>query len=322
MSLPLWFRRLCGGLLFVQLSGLCPAADSPFSAQPGQQTTEWTLAHKGQKLLVYAFAPGKFKPCVKELCTLKGDNILRDAPFDHLHHHALMYAIKVNGLNFWEETPGCGVEKPVQTAPPEFGSSPQGLPQAVLRQTLHWVGPAEALLPDTTKAALLIERRTLTLTVNEAQQEVALQWKSEFEVGPQTNQVTLTGANYHGLGMRFLKEMDPLAEHLNAGGKPDLSGSKQDATPHRWGSVSFDRPGRPVTVVLFGHPSNARGPANYFSMKTPFAYLSATQGLEKEPLVYRSGDKFQLNYLVTLYPELKSPEAIHARGRQWEASKP
>ena len=35
-----------------------------------------------------------------------GENLLRDAPHDHLHHHALMYGIRVNGVNFWEETPG------------------------------------------------------------------------------------------------------------------------------------------------------------------------------------------------------------------------
>jgi len=39
-----------------------------------------------------------------------------------------------------------------------------------------------------------------------------------FEVGIRTNVVTLTGANYHGLGMRFLQELDPLAVHLASEG--------------------------------------------------------------------------------------------------------
>jgi hypothetical protein len=271
--------------------------------------------------MVYSLAPQKFKPYVKELSTIAGDNILRDSPHDHLHHHALMYAIKVNDINFWEEVPGCGVEKPIQTAAPELGTNAQGRPQAIIRQTLHWLAPQDAFLHYTTAAALLIEQRTLTLTVDESAREVALQWKSAFKVGTKTNEVTLTGANYHGLGMRFLQEFDPIARHLNAGGAPDLKG-RQDVSQHAWGSVSFDRPGKPATMVLMGHPTNARGDAWFFTMREPFAYLSATQNLDKEPLVYRSGQTFELTYLVTVYPELKSAEAINQRAQSWQATKP
>ena len=52
-------------------------------------------------------------------------------------------------------------------------------------------------------------------------------------------------------------------------------------------------------------------------MKTPFAYLSATQALDKDPLVYRRGEQFDSNYLVTLYPEVKTVEALTQRARQW-----
>ncbi|MBI5385216.1 MAG: PmoA family protein [Verrucomicrobia bacterium] len=278
---------------------------------------EWPVTYQQQKLLVYAL--GKFKPYVKELAPFKGRNIFRDAPFDHLHHHALMYAVKANGVNFWEEVAGCGFQKPIETSNWTEGKSANGQPQFTLKQRLHWLAPQDADLSDTTQVAILVERRTLTLTVNEAQQEVALHWKSEFEVGPKTNQVTLTGANYHGLGMRFLQPLDPFAKHLNSGGAPDLSGNKQDVSQHPWASVSF---GQSATLVLFGHPANARGDSWFFTMRTPFAYLSATQNLDKEPLVYRAGEKFQVNYLVTLYPGPKSPEAINQRGQQWAGSKP
>ena len=305
------------------LAALLPftATAAPLSAEATPQTVEWTVSHQGRKLLVYSFAPQKFKPYVKELGTLAGDNILRDAPHDHLHHHALMYAIKVNGINFWEEVSGCGVEKPIQTAAPELGTDAQGRPQAVIRQTLHWLAPQDAFLSDTTAAALLVEQRTLTLTVDEAAREVALHWKSAFKVGAKTNQVTLTGANYHGLGMRFVQEFDPIARHLNSGGAPDLKG-RQDVSRHQCGSVSFDRPGKPATLALFGHPGNPRGDAWFFTMRESFAYLSATQNLDQEPLVYRSGETFELNYLVTVYPELKSSESISRRAQSWQAAKP
>jgi hypothetical protein len=230
-----------------------------------------------------------------------------------------MYGIKVNGINFWEETTGCGVQKAVESPPPEILQNPAGLPQARVVQVLYWLAPEDAFIPNTNAPALLIERRTLTLTLDPQQRETSVHWKSQFEIGPRTNVVTLTGTDYHGLGMRFLQELDPLAMHLTPEGQPDLSDSRQDVAPHRWEAVTFDNPGKPATIVLFGAPGNARGDSRFFAMKTPFAYLSATQGLDQEPLVYRRGDHFELNYLVALYPELKSTEALDERDRQWNA---
>jgi hypothetical protein len=165
--------------------------------------------------------------------------------------------------------------------------------------------------------ALLVEHRTLVLTIDPKNEEVALEWKSQFEVGPTTNTVVLSGANYHGLGMRFLQELDPLAIHSVAGTRPDLSNNRQDVSAAPWEAVSFNAPGSPATIALAGHPSNTRGDATYFSMLTPFAYLSATQALDKEPLTYHSGDKWQLNYLVLLYPEAQPSAVLRQYVEAW-----
>ena len=85
-------------------------------------------------------APDQIKPYVRELAPLRGDNILRDSPFDHKHHHGLMFAIRVNGVNFWEETPGCGHEKSVVGA----RADARGHPRALLRHTIHWVAEPDA----------------------------------------------------------------------------------------------------------------------------------------------------------------------------------
>jgi hypothetical protein len=279
-----------------------------------RQTTEWTFLHQGRKALVYCFAPGKSKPYVKELYTFQGHNILRDAPHDHLHHHGLMYGIVVNGLNFWEEVSGNGIQKVVETREPVLDSL---LPRATFTQVLHWVAPPDAFLPDTAPVALLIERRTLKLALDPALQEVALEWESEFEVGGKTNTVTLTGTRYDGLGLRFQEELDPLAEHSLAGTPPNLAGGRQDVAAAPWASVSFDAPGWAATVAMAGHPSNVRGDAVFFSMLKPFAYLSATQGLDREPLVYHAGDKFQLRYLILLYGEAHPSETLRQHVEKW-----
>lgn len=308
---------LSGGIV---AGGAMIAGAAALSVRTGAEPDAWTIRHGDQPVLVYAFPRGQFKPCVRELAPLGGQNLLRDAPHDHLHHHALMFGIAVNGLNFWEEISGSGVQKPVASPPPRIGVSPGGLPQATIRQTLHWRAPQDAFLPDSPKLALLIEQRTLVLTVNEATREVALHWQSAFEVGGKTNTITLTGSSYFGLGMRFLAELDPLARHFNAGGEPDVANNRQDVSPHAWAAVAFDRPVAPATIAVLDHPNNARSPATFFAMKTPFAYLSATQALHEQPLVYRAGDRFELNYLVTVYPEIKTKAFLDERRQVWASS--
>jgi hypothetical protein len=289
------------------------------TVETSSQPASWTFKQDGKPVLVYSFSPQAFKPYIKALYTTSGRNVLRDSPYDHLHHHALMYGIKANGVNFWEEVPGCGIQRVIQTSEPKLLPGSGGN-QAEIRQLLHWVTPEDAFLPPTNSPALLIEQRTITLTIDPQTHEIAVHWRSQFEVGAKTNIVTLTGANYHGLGMRFSQELDSLASHFSGDGSPDLSNNKQDVSAHKWTAVSFNDSASPVTMALFGHSANARGNANFFSMKTPFAYLSATQGLEKEPLVYRRGDHFELNYLVCLYPEVKSSQSLQKRYQQWESS--
>ncbi len=328
MRNPLSF---CGALLLCASGAVVLGANSGVAGeapglqiQPSQGTTSWSILYEGKKVLVYEFGPQKFKPYVQQLCTIKGDNVLRDAPHDHLHHHALMYGIRVNGINFWEEVSGSGVQKVVETARPVLGFAPvngENLPQARISQVLHWVAPQDAFLPNAAPVALLVERRSLVLTVNPRQQEVALEWTSQFEVGPKTNSVTLSGANYHGLGMRFLQELDPLAVHSLAGRRPELADNRQDVSAAPWACVSFDAPGHPATIALTGHPANTRGDPVFFSMRTPFAYLSATQNLDKEPLIYRAGEKFQLRYLVLLYLEAGPSDRLRQRVESWRQAK-
>jgi hypothetical protein len=318
-----WAARCLPLLLLLSLTSRAAESSSGFQVQQTPAASAWTVLYEGRPLLVYEFDPKKFKPYVKELRTLRGDNVLRDAPFDHLHHHALMYGIKVNGINFWEEISGSGVQKSVATPQPVLGfavSAGRRLPQATISQVLHWVAPQDAFLPDNAPVALLIERRMLVLTVNPNDQEVALEWSSQFEVGPKTNAVELTGSNYHGLGMRFLQDLDKLAVHSLAGAHPDLGNSRQDLSPAPWAAVSFDAPGHPATIALAGHPANARGEATWFSMLTPFAYLSATQALDKEPLIYHSGDKWDLRYLILLYPDAKPAATLQQRMDRWRTA--
>jgi hypothetical protein len=264
-----------------------------------RESTAITFKLNSQPVLTYNFAPTQYKPYVSELYTPGGLNVLRDAPVDHHHHHGLMYGIKVNGINFWEEISGSGVQRVLETVTTSLKTN--RLPGAVIRQKLAWLPAADAFLPASKTQPLLIEHRTLTVTVDPERGETALLWHAVFDVPGRTNEVILSGSSYHGLGMRFPAEFDPVAIHLSPGGNPDFTTERHVVDTHPWQAVLYPAgasSGKSATVAIFGSSSNTRGQPAFFSMRAPFSYLSATQALDKEPLVYRSGDRFELSYLI------------------------
>lgn len=276
---------------------------------------EWHF--KGRKLLAYAFATNQFKPYVRELYSLAGENVLLDAPSDHLHHHGLMYAIRVNGVNFWEERDQPGHQRHIELLAQRVGRSAQGLPQASFTERVQWVPHGDHTQADTTRVALLLEKRTLTLTVDEPRQEVALAWHAEFAVGARTNRIKLEGADYHGLGLRLAPAWDHVARHLNSEGGSTRDGGKPCAVPARWSSVSRTADEGAAQVVLFARPRGHAGINTFFTMTEAFTYLSATQGLDKAPLEYGVGDRFSLDYLILVFPTAHTSSQLEERYQLW-----
>jgi hypothetical protein len=267
------------------------------------------LLHDDRTLLTYTFATNQFKPYVRELITLDGVDLLRDAPADHLHHHGLMYAIKVNDINFWEEAPNAGRQVPQTELIREVRKDPFGRPRARFSQIVHWVEAGHAGAPDTKPFALLIEERTIMITCDPATEQIQLEWESEFTAGPATPEVVLTGSNYHGLGIRFRADFDGAAERFNSEQLAYPADGLQGVLSTRWMAVSHVVAGRPYTLTLFQHPSNP-GLSRFFSMQRPFTYLSATQGLDEAPLKYRTGDRWKLKYLLLVAPRRLSGELL------------
>ncbi len=272
---------------------------------------------KDKPVMVYTFASNQWKPYVKELWTLSGENVLLDAPSDHLHHHGLMHAIAVNGTNFWEEATDPGVQKPVAPPSVEAKSGTDTVPSVVIRQPVHWVARQNRALADTAPAALLEELRTVTVTVDEANGEVAVRWQGAFTAGRGAPAVNLTGSVYFGLGLRFAHPFDGTAIRLNSAGTPYIAPSAgNEATVADWTALTQTIAGRDVTVAMFDQPANA-GRSVFFSMLNGFAYLSGTQELDRVPIQYRQGEKFALDYLVLARDQRLSAVELAKRYAQW-----
>jgi hypothetical protein len=56
-------------------------------------------------------------------------------------------------------------------------------------------------------------------------------------------------------------------------------------------------------------------------MSPPFAYLSATLNLWKEPLVLKAGEKLKLNYAVALWDGETPAEQVETLYQKWANEK-
>ena len=65
-----------------------------------------------------------------------------------------------------------------------------------------------------------------------------------------------------------------------------------------------------MTIAMFGYPDNPRGAPLWFTMQTPFAYLSATMNLWKEPFEVTPGAPLKLRYAMAVWDGHKSAEDV------------
>jgi hypothetical protein len=258
-----------------------------------------------QPLLRYHYAGVPKKPYVAEMTSPGGVNILRDAPADHLHHHGLMFAWGVDGVDFWAEANDSGRE--VHQAWERLRvDSRRGPERAVLQQRLLWQTPGGKVL--------LEELRRLTVPAAAEGQPRLLIWQSDFSPGKDAKAArTIFGSKYHGLGMRFIAPMDTGGLHFNASGGKGVAGTNGKRAA--WSAYTAPvGPGRKVTVAMFSDPANPRQPCEWFTMgeKDAFAYLSGTLGVGTEPLKLEPGKKLSVRFAVAVVEGAADPAYINS----------
>jgi hypothetical protein len=264
----------------------------------------------GDKLVLeYLFGGVSFKPYARQALSPGGVNVARDQVADHIHHHGLMYAIKVDGVNFWEETPACGKEihkgfSGVKT------ESRDGVSSATCTEQLEWAAADGK--------ALMQETRQLTVYRAADIPASLLTWKATLAPAEGKPEIKLGGNHYHGLGIRFLKSMDKGGEHFTPEGKVNGEVVRGDEllTKGTWCAYAAEVDGKPVTAVMFDHPGNPRK-ALWFSMTQPFAYLSATMNLHREPLPVKAGEPVVLRYGVAVYDGKVKADEIDKLYQRW-----
>jgi hypothetical protein len=297
--------------------GFFAVSDTTFAKNPMRITMEEDIVsvYADQRVLLrYRYENVPFKPYVQQLFSPRGVNVLRDAPSDHLHHHALMFAVAVDGVNFWEEQQAPGRQVHRSFAETKIGKR-NDVPDADFTEQLNWVNPRNQEL-------LLKESRTIEICQLDEFKATLLNWQSTLAVPSGKESVTLSGSHYFGLGMRFLESMDAGGKFLNAAGKAgEVVRGDERLVRARWCSYTAEANGKPVTVTMFGHPDNLRHPTQWFTMTKPFAYLSATLNLHREPLKVTSDKPLVLRYAVVVWDNRVENKQIENVYNWWVNSK-
>jgi hypothetical protein len=264
-----------------------------------------------RQLLEYRCTESPRKPYLSKLYSPAGVQILRDSPSDHKHHHALMFALSADKVNFWEENEAAtGVER--QTSPGRsWQRSLEGVSSLGFTHELAWMDLRSG-------KPLLTERRTVEFLPAEDIPATLLTWRSRLAPATAGRSVELGGAHYFGLGMRFVESMDTGGQFLNSeGAEGELVRGSERLTPAHWAAYYAAVDGRLVTVALFDHAANLRHPARMFTMSTPFACLAATLNLWKEPWILGEGKPLELSYGVALWDGRIDAKQIGVLYRRW-----
>jgi hypothetical protein len=270
-----------------------------------------TIREGDRVLLQYQSTPAPYKVYVKQWSTPGGLQVLRDSPHDHVHHHALMYAIGADGVDFWGENPNAKPGRQVPRGDATVNSSQSDdQRQADIRQTIDWI--------DAGDNRVLAEERALVLREGAVAGASRLEWKSRFTPAAGREKSELWGRHYFGLGMRFVESMDRVGTFVNAAGETgeNVRGTEQVVIAD-WCAYTAPVDGKPVTVAMFGHPDGTRHPPAWFTMTSGFAYISATLNLSKEPLAITSDEPLDLFYAVVIWDGKVERDRIQAAYDGW-----
>jgi len=261
-----------------------------------------------------------FKPCVDVLCTPSGRNILRDSPWDHLHHHALMFAVGVNDVDFWgefDDTRGKQiVANTFKRSVTDWNNS------EMQRNMLNEVTFLDWVIPN--GAVVLKEERSISVFRQHDRDVTLLTWRTRLTTPDSGDTATLGGDHYYGLGMRFDESMDKIGRFFaNDGIAPgEIVRGDERLTQCKWMAYTAKLNDEPVTVAVFDSPNNPRLMLA-FTMGDGgggFAYISATVNLFREKMEVTQDKPVDFVYGVAVWDGEQTSETIDGVYQQWLAT--
>jgi hypothetical protein len=299
------------------------AAAGPKSEPPKplrlQMDQDVTMEVRGHTIATYRATPSPNRPFLRELWTPGGVQVLRDSPHDHKHHHGLMFALAVDGLDFWCDEPTCGRQVPKPLEDVQAGG-------AATTSRIGFTQPVDWTAPGGTVS--LRERRTITAFADPKIDATLLTWRSILSA-PGDKPVKLGGWDFSGLGTRFVVSMDGKGKFFNSEGHesaqigPDgVSIDNKRVTQSKWCAYTATADNRLVTIAMFHHPKN---PTHYFChLHIPgmFAFLTGALGVDRKPIEVKPGAPLDLRFGVALWDGEIDKGRVEAMYQKWVELEP
>jgi hypothetical protein len=164
---------------------------------------------------------------------------------------------------------------------------------------------------------ILHETRMIQAVLDTDLASTVVTWTSELRAPSGDAKAVLAGDHYHGLGMRFVESMDRSGAFVTSNGKEGtVFRGEERLVEADWCAYTALVDDKPVTVAMFDYPANPR-PATWFTMKTPFAYLSATMRTHEKPLQVKMGQPLRVRYGVAVWDGRTDRLAIQRAYKKW-----
>lgn len=259
-------------------------------------TPESATFKAGEKTAGLYVLNDRFKPYFAQLNAPAGHNVVLVSPGDHRHHKGLMYALRAEDLNFWEEEPGtghCGVQEIVSTRAVNSG----------IEQEILWREEGGHLETYREIRSITCEAKgpgfSWTWTTNRTALRDHKLIQSEWAHAAQDGRVI----NYHGIGIRppwmwSFGSADGCAfGTLEVDGKPESEKNAHGTTAAKvgiWGIIDGDWNAPKARLTLsqdHGFP--------WYMIRGDFAYI-ATGPSGAGPVVVSRGDTFIETYHVSV----------------------
>lgn len=266
--------------------------------------TSLTLKNHNQTIWRLVFDPSQPKSYFHPLATVEGQLLTGFEPKDHPWHRGLWWSWKyINGVNYWEENRTTGASEGVtELIRATVETQPDSSATAELHLSYH---PPE-------QAAVISEKRNLSISAPEVDGAYAISWTSKFTAGEAPVKLERTlpphqgGPNhggYAGLSLRFPRGSEGFrfldsADHTEGHGQSS-----------RWVSVSGPKGG----ITILDHPKNPRHPSPWYLSNKPDMLFANPALLYNEPLTLAAHKSLVLSYQIIVHEKPLKPKQIETR---------
>lgn len=254
---------------------------------------------------IYRFAD-EFKPHIHPLRTPRGHTLTSASPHDHKHHKALMYALRAEDVNFWEEVATLAAEVPGVEMHTGFDEVISCGREAGFTETLRWAALDGSL-------ASFDETRKVRCRHDPAQRAFVWTWSTKLVALRDLHLVQSqwshgladgTKVNYHGLGVRLRRDFGGMTRnhelHLDGAGFREKFQSQMGARPRSVAFIgSIDETWPVERAGVRFEQSVEQGNALYVMEDyIPFMALGPTN---LAPLRLTAGEVIMESYTVTVF---------------------